>query len=243
MKHDDASVRGTLPFALHAAIVWHDTGIPGLKAASFGDDATLDGDAALTCLSATECGKAQALNDPDEKRHFVMRRCFQRAFVHEVLQWQGALADVRIEHRLDTQPLCPDAPDLTLSFSSSGNTAIACASRLHWLGVDIEKHRAIENLGALAQRFFTPAEAESIVDMPMADQNIAFLQHWTAKEAGLKALGKGIVSGLNSFVLAPADTGYRIENTIENTSRAGWKLTYLQTLPQHVVAIVHSLQK
>jgi 4'-phosphopantetheinyl transferase len=153
------------------------------------------------------------------------------------------LGSLNIVHQLDTRPQCLDAPELQLSFSSSGLTVVACASTQYSVGVDIEMQRSIENVAPLAQRFFTADEASFIEKLPNADQNIAFLKHWTAKEAGLKAIGKGIVSGLNSFILKPHKSSYYIDMIAKCDFDRSWQLDYINISPQHIVAIVHNSEK
>jgi phosphopantetheine--protein transferase-like protein len=224
---------------LLASITWVPPPAPGIAIAAFFDDGKWNENDLLPCLADTERRKAGQLPDPAERRHFILRRCFQRVFLMTVLDWKGALPDLRIEHRLDTQPFCPDAPAYRLSFSSSGSTALACASRNHSVGIDIEKIRAIENVTQLAQRFLTDEEAALVSKCPTDEQNMRFLQIWAAKEAGLKAIGKGIVSGLNTFLVTRANYKPGIEFTGELKTGIPWTLKYLDFLPQHVVAVVH----
>jgi phosphopantetheine--protein transferase-like protein len=222
------------------AVIWAQSTTPGIFIAAVTDDAAIDKNDLITCLDKRERDKAQAIHNSAERRHYIFRRCFQRFFVREILNWDGALSELAIEHQLDKAPRCLDAPDLRLSFSSSGSTAIACASRQHTVGIDIEKLRDIKNVVALAGRFFTSDEAAAIAALPSTAQSIAFLEHWTAKEAGLKAIGKGIVSGLNSFVLKRQDDDYDIEFIDLFETNVSWKLEYIPLVSHHIVAVIHS---
>ena len=243
MKHgDDFSTNATLK-AMHCAINWPALADPGISIALYTDDKSLDEQQMLSGLATGERVLAQSLVVASERRHYILRRLFQRLFVKSVLGWNGALRDLVIEHQLDTQPKCLNDPNLHLSFSSSGATALACATRLHRVGIDLEKCRLVENVTALAKRFFTIKEASTIAAMPVADQNLAFLKYWTAKEAGLKAIGKGIVSGLNSFVINIKDNDYIIENVSEIEKDMTWSVRFGDFLQHHVVAVVHSSLK
>jgi phosphopantetheinyl transferase len=228
---------------LAAKIVWGQSPAPGISIAAYTDNATMNEAELMLGLSERERKKAFSMPDPIERRHFVVRRCFQRVFVKTILKWENSLESLTIEHQLDTQPRCWDLPTLRLSFSSSGQTALACASTQNDVGADIETVRDIENVVKLAQRFFTSEEAATIEAMPANDQKIAFLKHWTAKEAGLKALGKGIVFGLNSFTIKPQTAGYLIENKLEKDLSRPWFLHHLTILPNCIVAVVHNLEK
>ncbi len=243
MKHFDESVRNSALSAFHSAVSWSRSPASGISVAAITDNFTFDVSDLSTALSVGERKKASAIADPNEKRHYVFKRCFQRMFVKTVLNWMGPLDGLEIEHQLDRPPNCPHAPDLQLSFSSSGFSAVACASRTRAVGIDVEHHRAIENVGALARRFFTPTEAEMITELPPADQNLAFLRLWTAKEAGLKAIGRGIVSGLNSLVLSSEGYRYNFEIVEEFKMSTAWSCIHLTFMPHHIVTVVHSPEK
>lgn len=240
MKDRHAPSRDVTVTGFREAVVWAELATPGIFVAAAVDDGAIGEDALMACLDGRERDRALSIQDPSEKRHYVFRRCFQRYFVSQILNWDDAISELAIEHHLDTAPRCLDAPDLRLSFSSSGPTALACASRQHSVGIDIEKLRSIENVTALASRFFTPEEAAAIAGLPAPAQSFAFLEHWTAKEAGLKAIGKGIVSGLNSFVMRRHDANYNIDFTGKFETTARWHLEYVALLPNHLVAVVHS---
>jgi phosphopantetheinyl transferase len=243
MKHGSDFSRDEILMAIQAAITWATPSASGISIAAFTDDNSFDDQHMLHGLASDEKSRAQSIADPAERRHYIARRCFQRLFIKTVVGWRGKMSDLKIQHRLDCQPKCLDAPHLKISFSSSETTALACASNQHRVGIDVEKYRQIENLTALAARFFTPAEAAAIASLPAEDQSRAFLKHWTAKEAGLKATGKGIVSGLNSFVLNIQGQHYGIDCAGTSGPSQAWHLDYSAFLPQFIVAIVHNPHK
>ena len=72
------------------------------------------------------------------------------------------------------------------------------------IGVDLEARRVLRNPLALAERFFAPAEARALREVPPAAQAAAALRFWTRKEAYAKAVGGGIAMGLRSFELRAA---------------------------------------
>jgi phosphopantetheinyl transferase len=240
MKHFDGSSHERAVSAINVAMTWAHSTVPRLAVAALSDDGHFNEAILREGLSSSESDKGAAIADPVEKRHYMFRRCFQRAFVRTVLNWKGALD---IEHRLDTQPRCLQAPDLRLSFSASGFTAVACASLTRHVGIDVERVREIENVETLSRRFFTPAEADMITALPLADQNLEFLRIWTTKEAGLKAIGRGIVSGLNSLIVSSDGCTYHSDIVHEFNMTAPWNCHHLAFIPQHVVTVVHSPEK
>ncbi len=221
-----------------ADFLWAETSPVEVDLAAWVDNGTLTEDDFVGCLSPMELAKAQAIANPAERRHFLARRCFQRLFVCLVAGWKFHPRTIRLEHKLDSRPTCLDFPALQLSFSTSGNAAVACASRTHAVGIDIERVRVIENAVGLATRFFTQNEAEVIAAKPEDAKSHHFLMHWTTKEAGLKAIGQGIVAGLNAFRLVgePPRVAYTVlgPSAINGT----WTLKNFDILPNHIIALI-----
>ncbi len=231
------SSQGPTAFATH--MIWADARLDGMVVAAATDnDAIIDGDLAFY-LSEPELNACNLIIDVAERRHYMFRRAFQRVFVHQALAWTGPIHEISLVHQRDRQPVCVNVPTLNLSFSSSGSVVLACASLKLSVGIDVEKSRTVENVTPLAKRFFSLPESNFIRNLPGSEQSLVFLQHWTAKEAGLKALGKGIESGLNSFVLVPRECGYTIQLQQEFGTVEDWILTHMEFLPGHVVAVVH----
>ncbi len=223
---------------LSNGIQWQNKRDEGRFLATYTDDGAISDKKMLTYLSESEKERASTLHVPDERRHFIVRRSFQRLFLHDILAFDRPPAFIAIIHQRDTRPVCLDAPKLHLSFSSSENTFIACASATNTVGIDIERKRMIANPSALAKRFFTSQEANSLAALPAAEQDLHFLYYWTAKEAALKAIGKGIIFGLNTFIVERIGSAltYRIRRFDEENG--GWDIQHLDFMPQHVIALV-----
>lgn len=223
--------------SLKQNIIWHKIPDSGLTVATFTDDGIVAISELWEILSPQEKDQSTALPDPLELRHYIARRSFQRLFVWDFLSTNIAPNKLALIHQRDTRPYCSDAPRINLSFSSSGTTAIACASTHHAVGIDIERLRNVENVIALAKRYFTPEEADALANLPLSEQNFAFLHYWIAKEAGLKAIGKGIVFGLNTFCVK--DKGkFSFEIQGPKSNSRDWSLQYLDIIPQHLIALV-----
>ena len=223
------------------AFVWAETGTLDLAVASYVDDGSITDAEFIDCLSAAEQTQAARFTNTMERRHFIARRSFQRLFLCVVSGWGHRPGALALKSKLHTQPHCADFPQLHFSFSTSGATAVACASVSHMLGIDVERTRSIANVLELAERYFSLDEVASIAALPPQHQNHHFLLHWTAKEAGLKAMGRGIVSGLNTFTLQCDDqeSHYRITGPAENGAQ--WHLQHIELLPIHVIALVEKI--
>ncbi len=94
--------------------------------------------------------------------------------------------------------------DRDAGWSHSGEHLLLACGRDVRLGVDLERMRARPRALELAQRFFDPEEAARLEATAPALQHEAFVRLWCAKEAVLKAHGRGIAFGLERLRFAPA---------------------------------------
>ncbi len=227
--------------AISNRLVWARGLADDLSLASFLDNGTLPESDFLHCLSENELLQAVKRQVAEERRHFVIRRCFQRFFVATVIDWQESLQTMRLDHELDSPPRCSDAPKLHLSFSSSGNMYLAAASIAQPVGIDIERKRDVENVLGVAQRFFSTEEAAHLAKLPANDRSSHFLVMWTAKEAGLKAIGKGIVSGMNTFTVKSSGLGLNYTLKDAPGSPADWAFGDVDFLEGYRISIVQRI--
>jgi 4'-phosphopantetheinyl transferase len=79
---------------------------------------------------------------------------------------------------------------------SGGRLAIALGEGVR-VGIDIERPRPRPRALELARRYFAAAEAESLERLSATAREAAFLRLWCAKEAVLKAHGRGLAFGLD----------------------------------------------
>ena len=115
------------------------------------------------------------------------------------------------------KPFVANFPEISFSVTHSGAVMLLAVSRNH-VGVDVELIRPV-NAFSIAEKFFSPEECQFLkkensekkahVQQPGAcptrevshlDKRVQkrFFQLWTAKEATLKADGRGITRGLRS---------------------------------------------
>jgi len=89
-----------------------------------------------------------------------------------------------------------------VNWSHSGQLLLVALGRGVRVGADIEWLRPRANALALAARFFAADEAEQLRALPIEAREQAFIRLWCAKEAVLKALGRGISYGLQRLAFA-----------------------------------------
>ena len=207
--------------------------------AMFEDRATFSENSVVDMLSADERVKAKTIAEPGDRRHFVFRRCFQRCFLKTATHWPHALSSLDIVHTRDKPPFCPGFPQLSLSFSSSGNLAVAAASETSHVGVDVERVRQVENSLELATRFFQSDETTYLKSVPESQRSMEFLTFWVIKEACLKAIGKGVIYGLDQFTIHRSKNVYHIVPPKEFGTSENWRLEFPDSPSGHILGIVH----
>lgn len=126
------------------------------------------------------------------------------------------------------RPALAEASALDFNWSHSGHLALVAVARGITPGVDIERLRPRPRAWALAQRYFTPAEAAALSRLAPQEREVAFLRLWTAKEAVLKALGHGLSFGLHRLDIAYDDDAPRLR-MLEGDDPSHWQLRALPT--------------
>jgi 4'-phosphopantetheinyl transferase len=78
----------------------------------------------------------------------------------------------------------------------------------------------------IARRYFSTTEAEVLAALPALARDAAFLEMWTAKEAVLKAMGRGLAFGLDRLSVSSA-AGQLILQRLEGEDPSAWQLQRL----------------
>ncbi len=90
---------------------------------------------------------------------------------------------------------------LVFNLSHSGLSALVAVSIDRALGIDIEQINDRHNLQALAKRCFSQHELNTWEKLPANDKTTGFYAYWCAKEAFLKATGRGLALGMERCVV------------------------------------------
>lgn len=95
---------------------------------------------------------------------------------------------------------------IDVGWSHSGDGLLLAAGRDVVVGIDLERERPRPRALELARRFFDLGEAEWLeAQVDEASRAAAFVRLWCAKEAVLKAHGRGIAFGLHRLAFAERD--------------------------------------
>ncbi len=125
---------------------------------------------------------------------------------------------------------------LGFNWSHSGHHALMAVGRDILPGIDVELRRPRARAMQIAQRFFSSEEVDALFGLPEAAREQAFLRLWTAKEAVVKALGRGLAFGLDRLSVGFVDQQLALTR-LEGESAQDWQLHALPIAPELTAAI------
>jgi 4'-phosphopantetheinyl transferase len=127
-------------------------------------------------------------------------------------------------------------PSLGFNWSHSGNHALIAVARWITPGIDLEQRRVRPRALEIARRYFSDEETQALTALPATARDAAFLDLWTAKEAVLKALGRGLAFGLDRLSIASAADRLILQR-LEGDDAGAWQLQRLAIDPTLVAAL------
>ena len=181
-------------------------------------------------LSADEHARAARLRFDIHRQRFTTGRALLRILLGSYLN--RAPGSIRFEYGASGKPRLQQARDslpIEFNIAHSDACALFAFTRGSELGVDVEQLRPVREFDEIAQRFFSPAEADLVCGTPDPARVGAFYRCWTRKEAFIKALGDGLFRPLDSFAVSiDADREPRIEWALGETDPANsWSLHHI----------------
>ena len=180
----------------------------------------------------------------DDDAIHVWRLDFQRSqrrapLLHTLAAYLGIEAgDVVLVEGAHGRPRLDDRHGSRLDFnwSHSGAHALIAVARGIAPGIDVERRRPQPRALPLARRFFGSDEAEALATLPEEARAEAFLELWTAKEALLKAHGRGIGYGLQRLQIESVPAQLRLLR-FEDEDIQAWQLQRLAVAPELIAAL------
>lgn len=158
-------------------------------------------------LSADERERADRLVKADIARRWIVARAGLRRLLGEALA--VAPDALTFEYGPLGKPQLTSAspspcPPLHFNLAHSGDEAVLAVAGAP-VGIDLERVRPMPRLTAFAERWFHPRERERLAAATDADRLAAFFRVWTAKEAALKLLGRGVGDALPRLLTPDAE--------------------------------------
>jgi len=168
---------------------------------------------AAALLNDEETRRVEAFRFDSDRRMSLVARAALRALLGQHLGVDPrSLRFVTGEH--GKPALAGGEVEFNVSHSA-GQVAIAISDS-GAIGVDIESMKRSIDLLHLAERFFSPPEAENVRSASEGERAQRFFGYWTAKESVIKAAGGGLSIELRSF-----ETDPRVGESTPVTNRGG----------------------
>lgn len=145
-------------------------------------------------LAADEQKRADRFRVPRDAHRFVASRGILRALLGRYLHTAPEQLQFCYGDRGKPALAGNAASGLTFNISHSDDLMLCAIAPYGCVGVDLEYLRPVNDLEGLTQRFFSPQEHITIHALPEESRLRSFFQHWTCKEALLKANGDGLMS-------------------------------------------------
>jgi len=134
--------------------------------------------------------------------------------------------------------LGPGCAGFDANWSHSGERLLVALGEGVQLGADLEFLRPRPRAMVLARRFFAPAETRALQALPDAVREQAFVRLWCAKEAVLKAHGRGIAFGLHRLEFAWDGDGWRMRACDPALGTPGdWTLHAFTPVPGYLATL------
>ena len=126
---------------------------------------------------------------------------------------------------------------LYFNLSHTADSLAIVTSNLEHIGIDIEQIKPRDSLYQLAERCFSATELAAWRLLPKTQQQRAFYQLWTQKEAFVKAVGRGIALGLDQCEINISTTQL-IKIPTEYGLANDWRITELSLEQDFCGAVV-----
>lgn len=162
-------------------------------------------DALRELLDDSERARAASMDSERSRTRFVASHGVLRSILGACLGEEPA--KLTFSRTCLGKPCLADpwaAGGLRFSMAHSEDAALYAVAGGREVGVDVEKVRHDLDATAMADRFFTKAEAAAVRKAPDGERPDTFLRLWTLKEAWSKAVGCGFSVPPDRFAVPPS---------------------------------------
>jgi 4'-phosphopantetheinyl transferase len=154
-------------------------------------------DALSKLLTESELARANRYRFDDDRRRSIIARAATRLLLGRYLDTDPRVL-VFVEEKHGKPAL--RHREMEFNASHSGDLVALAFAKDTPVGIDVERQRKLHDVLALARRYFSDDELAIVSAASNPDD--AFFAIWTAKEAIVKASGKGIATGdLHGFTV------------------------------------------
>ena len=165
-------------------------------------------DALRGLLSPEELKKAERLTDKQAQQMCIVARGGLRVLLGAYTKKDPS--QVIFDQQIGGKPML-ESGEMSFNLAHSGDWVVWAFAASGEVGVDLEQVRANVLYSRVALRYFQPREQQALAEAP--DAMRLFFDIWAAKEALVKASGKGVFAAMNKVEL-PLEAGLVPDETV-----------------------------
>ncbi len=190
-------------------------------------------------LAPDERERAERFYFAKDRDAFIVGRGYLRVILSRYLATEPSM--LRFTYGSTGKPALdgePSTSGICFNVSHSQTLALYAIAWRREVGVDVEHIRQVKKGLQIAQRYFSPREYAALMSLPPHEQNVAFLNAWTRKEAFVKAYGTGLADALDGVevTLLPNKPAALLHVAGENAKH--WGMVALAPTAGYVGALV-----
>jgi 4'-phosphopantetheinyl transferase len=219
-----------LSLARHEVHVWR----------AFLDQPASSGQRLAQTLAADEQLRAGRFRSERDRLHFSVGRGILRAILGRYLGLEPG--QIRFQYSSLGKPALSETVGegrVCFNLAHSHGLAVYAFTREREIGIDVEYVRLMLDAEQIAARFFSSRESAQLRALPPEQQQVAFFNCWTRKEAYLKAQGHGLARPLNEFdvSLVPGEPARLLHIVGHPEEASRWFMQELKPAGGYVAAL------
>ena len=180
------------------------------------------------CLSPPEINRSRKFNFEKDRLAYLARHVFLRKVLACYLDID--CGQIHFRNNAYGKPFIDineNTNHINFNLSKSHDHVLLAVTRNRSIGCDIEKHDKALDIRAIAGNFFSAEDIKHILESD--NRHRKFFDYWSAKEAYIKAQGKGLSIPLNQFTLLMGMNGdiEILENNASTDNSGDWRIKQL----------------
>ncbi len=178
-------------------------------------------------LSREEIERSLRLKIKDKQEQFICSRAILRIILGSYLDKNPA--HLQIQATTDGKPYL-EKSEIRFNLSHSGDILLCGLSYRSLIGIDIQQIYPITNLETIIKNYFSENERKYLESQPVDQLKNHFFSIWTAKEAYLKAIGKGFQESPTDISTLPDESlqYFLLDHPGSGQESQGWTITSIE---------------
>jgi 4'-phosphopantetheinyl transferase len=187
-------------------------------------------------LSAEEIERSLRLKIKEKQEQFVCSRAILRTILGSYLDKNPA--NLQIQPTPDGKPYLKKS-EICFNLSHSGNILLYGFSHKSLIGIDIQQIYPITNIETIIKNYFSETERKYLESQPVDQLMNHFFSIWTAKEAYLKAIGKGFQESPSKISTIPDKSLkiFHLDHPQTQEKSQGWTITSIEVNQNYKAAV------